>query len=132
MLEKRLFLVYFKQQQNKLPLYAQNHELHHQNTSYDKSVMAHMTFYALRQKFHLQNRSGHAMVARLNHFEGEISHEVVHVRDIQGKGEVHVHVFHKLLIWSLSDQGQNEEHVTHLHGSLCWSGKQTSVSQFGG
>ena len=54
MLEKRRFLIYLIQ--NKLPLYAQNNELHHQK-SYDKSVMAHMTFYALRQKFHLQNLS---------------------------------------------------------------------------
>ena len=37
-------------------MYAQNNEHHHQK-SYDKSVMAHMKFYALRQKFHLQNLS---------------------------------------------------------------------------
>ena len=54
MLEKRLFLVYLIQ--NKLPMYAQNNEHHHQK-SYHKSVMAHMKFYALRQKFHLQNLS---------------------------------------------------------------------------
>ena len=33
-------------------VFEQNLENYHQK-SYDKSVMAHMTFYALRQKFHL-------------------------------------------------------------------------------
>ena len=41
---------------DKFPLFTQNYKIHYYK-SYDKSVMAHMKFYALRQKFHLQNLS---------------------------------------------------------------------------
>ena len=37
---------------DKFPLFTQTHKIHHYK-SYDKSVMAHMTFYTLRKKFQL-------------------------------------------------------------------------------